>query len=282
MPRKKKSLAISSARRLLRVDDRGVTYIDGGAFEFAIFIPSKGRTDLIREQPLLEVANVLVHESEVAAYKKAVAESGATVVGHDCIGMGAIMNRILDLGFANEKCRATIRIDDDWGGLRWMFTRAQHWNETDPERLLHTIWAGLVMALDLGAGLFGFNWTPKPYGRTALQPFLLRNPVQGCFLAVCDRELRIHGDLHTDEDSDTNLMALHRTSLILTDQRWWNIDRGDGMGRMHGGMADVRTDAQQRIDLAKMERYWPGVFHVNWDEPRNNAGLISQTWTYDK
>jgi len=267
---------------LLRVDDRGVAYIDGGEFEFAVFIPSRQRTELIEGNPLLQVANVLVHESEVEAYSQAVGEHAAAVIGHDCQCMGQIMNRILDLGFGNERCRCSIRVDDDWGGLRWMFTRAQHWNETDPERLLHTIWAGIVLAHDVGAGLFGFNWTPKPWGRTALQPFLLRNPVQGNFLAVCDRDLRVHADLTSDEDSDTNLMALSRTSLIVTDQRWWNVDRGEGMGRMAGGMAGVRTDAEQVANLRRLEAYWPGVVHVNWEDGKSAYGMYTQTWTYDK
>lgn len=266
---------------LVRDSGRPVTYVDMGGWLMAVFIPSRKRTRMIADNPLLSVANVYVHESEVGTYQQALGLSCPCVIGHDFDRMPKIMNGILDLGWADPDCKVVLRLDDDMRGLRWTFTRGRPKDHKDPQFLLRVIWQTAIVCMDLGAGVFGYNTSPKPYARNCMQPFLLRNVVFGNCFGVVDRRLRSHTDLLTMEDMDLCLASLRDTSMILTDQRWHPIDGGQGVGHVVGGVADTRTSERHDADLRLLEKHWPGTFEVYWGE-KNEVGMTRSRMTIEK
>ena len=54
----------------LKRSNSGVTYVEAGNVTFAVVTPSRKREVLILGSPVLEFANVFVHESELPAYER--------------------------------------------------------------------------------------------------------------------------------------------------------------------------------------------------------------------
>ncbi len=258
------------------VRSKGITYFEVDDWLMAIVIPSRRREGRVTAHPMLRVSNVLVHASEKESYKTALApHEHGSLLTHTEHGMGRIMNQLISQGFQDERCRCVLRIDDDWRGLLWTMTRGRWPKYQRFEDLLGIVSQMARNAIEGGIGVFAINMSPKPQARSALLPFQLRTWATGNFMGVCNRDLRSH-DVVTMEDVDMSLQSLATTGMIWMDMRWHSINESQGMGRDKGGIADIRTFAQNDTDLQKMSEFWPGIVEPRWGV-RMPSGMTRQS-----
>jgi len=238
----------------------------------AVVVPSRKRESLLRKHPLREYATILVQNDEVDAYRAACGRD-LCVVGHNANGIAEIQTLMIAEAF-RAGADFVVRTDDDAVSMRWMWSRGGYMKSvTDPVEWLAIYASTGVMALDAGIAVFGYNRSPKPMARSALQPFVLRDWITGNVVGVTTPHVQIPPGMKTCEDVAISLSSLEQCGMILVDQRWYAQTKTLGMGFDAGGVSRDRTIAQHEHDLGVLANRYPGVvvlLHGEYDR----AGML--------
>lgn len=121
----------------------------------------------------------------------------------------------------------------------------------DPEYICAIIEHGGQMALDAGAGMFGFAATPRPHERSTIDPLKMRTWVGGA-CGIVDRRIRFDEALVVAEDIDASFQSVALTHLCIRDERWGFIhDRWTA-----GGLSGRRTTENIAASYARLRRKW--------------------------
>jgi hypothetical protein len=234
--------------------------------KFQIAIPSLGRATTLQNHPMVEHANLCVAEREIDWYKKICGDGLNYRVYPDTIrGISQTRNWILD-NVRQDDDDFILMMDDDVLGIEYGMTthsRKSH----DPIYIKDVMVHVAQLAIDAGAGVFGFPRNIRYSQRTAMLPFSLRRWVDGCCMGVIDRELRYDEKVIGKDDFDLCIQVLHKKRIVWLDERWSTIGQH---WKLTGGLTTQRTTETEREDVAYLQRKWGrSVVQTNRRQQKN-------------
>ena len=236
----------------------GGTAVDMEIVKFCVVVPSRRRSDSIVTMPLLPVANVFVHESEVETYERHFAKREVpfgTVRPHSQQGMPRIRNYMLEQMLTDE-VDFMFMADDDVRGLRLMMTRLSAPIIGDMRTILEVIATTGHTAKQFPVGIFGFHQSGVPRERRCQIPFYLRGWISSHACGVLDRDLRYDPRLRTHDDIDFSLQAIAKYGHAFRDERWY-VDCLPSVGwNSTTGMAAFRSTKEEEDALALLQAKW--------------------------
>lgn len=231
-----------------------------------IVIPTLGRVDIIEKHPLREVADLLVAEREYDLYHARYPDM--TIWAHpDTVkNIAQARNYVLE-EIRKPEDRSIVMFDDDLECC--IYTMSMHYQKHyDVEYMVRVLERTEGMAIDAGAGIFGFAHTPRPQERDTFRPFSLRGWVNCRSIGIIDPDLRFDPFLTAKEDFDICLQSLQKNRIVWMDKRyvflcehWTNA----------GGLQETRTTATEEKDNAYMRRKWGTKVMVTG--VRRNTGM---------
>ncbi|MBC8280450.1 MAG: hypothetical protein H8E48_06665 [Chloroflexi bacterium] len=216
-----------------------------------IVIPSLSRVDIIEKHPLREVASLCVPERQADAYQARYPDMKVWAHPDSVSNIAQARNYILD-NCRRPEDQSLIMFDDD---LRFcIYTMTLHPKKhLELQYMMEVLEQTQNMAIDAGAGVFGFAHTPNPRERNTFVPFTLRGWVNCRSIGIIDPELRFDDNLHAKEDFDICLQSLQKHRIVWCEMRWvfvcehWSTQ---------GGLQEVRTTATQKFDEDYLIEKW--------------------------
>jgi len=194
---------------------------------YLVYSPSTKRVDSVprMEGFFGEDLTMFVHYSEENEYREA--SSVCRVVPHDCQGIGAIRNFMLD-HMENEQARRVFMVDDDLTGVRsniGMICRTRTYRSSDAVRAVADNAFSVLRDLDLP--LYGWSSRANPQWQNNCLNFRFNCGVYGAW-AIYGTErngglfpYRVGHDLQGYEDVDVSLRVMLSDRVTVMDNRWF-------------------------------------------------------------
>lgn len=257
----------------------GVARIHWGDKVFPLFIPSRGREALLLENPLVEVANLVVDKEEAESYAKSCEEAGRmplSILTHDTFGCPRIRNTINARWYHPEDGEDfNFQVDDDFSGLHYIGSRKSRMHQEAGYLLDVIVHVGRA-ASEAGSGLFfigGSIITVKE--RVTYNPFKLRNWCRTGFFGWINKDLKMDERLICIDDLDLTLQAIAVHKVLWEDTRWVRV-HNDAKGRIrnmaYGDSIWVSDDLIRHEQVYLRRKWGKHVVHLNVRHWRAGAG----------
>jgi hypothetical protein len=212
-----------------------------------IIIPTKGRSDVIRDKALrlFPDATLCVGDDEVNAYGKV--SDRLLVHPAGIVGIGPLRQWVLD--HVDDPC--VVMVDDD---VTHVYSQVgfhkKRIEDADTARAIVERLA--ILATDGGVRVFGFQQAARPFTYANFRPFSLNTWVGG-LVGIIGRELRYDTSLLLRADIDFCLQSLLHDRIVLVDGRFSFIHTRFAGG---GGNASNRSSARHEREIAYLRRKW--------------------------
>ena len=212
-----------------------------------IIIPSKGRSDIIRDKALrlFPDATLCIGDDEVDAYAKV--SDRLLVHPAGIIGIGPLRQWVLD--HVDDPC--VVMVDDDVTHVYSQvgFHKKRIENADTARAIVERL---AILATDSGVRVFGFQQAARPFTYANFRPFSLNTWVGG-LVGIIGRELRYDTSLWLRADIDFCLQSLLHDRIVLVDGRFSFIHTRFAGG---GGNAANRSSARHEREIAYLRRKW--------------------------
>lgn len=212
-----------------------------------IIIPSKGRSDIIREKALrlFPDATLCIGDDEVDAY--GTVSDRLLVHPASIVGIGPLRQWVLD----HVDDPVVVMVDDD---VTHVYSQVgfhkRRIEDADTARAIVERLA--ILAVDAGVRVFGFQQAARPFTYANFRPFSLNTWVGG-LIGIVGRELRFDQSLLLRADIDFCLQSLLHDRIVLVDGRYSFIHTRFAGG---GGNAANRSSARHEQEIAYLRRKW--------------------------
>lgn len=259
--------------------DIGDRFIGGAVYsiiyimKIVIAVPSYKRPK-VETLAYLPSARIYVAESEYEAYKKENPDADIVAVEDKYQGnLCRIRNRILDLEKGNVVCI----IDDDLQKIGYWENKEEIILQGEDE-VYAFLYKYTVMAMDLGARLWGVAVNKDKQVYQEQRPFSTVAYIGGPFMVHIDPELRFDERFPLKEDYDFSLQHLNMYRKVLRVNKYHYHVR---QVEQAGGVADYRTLAAEQEQLKALQKKW-GSHIVREDRLESGTGRKSKkTRSYD-
>ena len=220
--------------------------------KITINAPSYKRPNKVDTLKYLPSARIWVDEGEFGEYKKSYPDSDIVscpkgIQGNLC----RIRNYILD---QEEKSGTDVvaLIDDDLKligyneGLKFYVL-------PDEDRVMQFLEKYSILAMDLGAKLWGINVNHDPQNYREYTPFSLLSYIGGPFMVHIHSDLRYDERLPLKEDYDLTLQHLNKYRKVLrVNKYFYNVKQH----AQAGGCADYRTLEREKAQVKLLQKKW--------------------------
>ena len=212
-----------------------------------IIIPSKGRSDIIRDKALrlFPDATLCIGDDEVDAYAKV--SDRLLIHPAGIVGIGPLRQWVLD--HVDDPC--VVMVDDD---VTHVYSQVgfhkKRIEDADTARAIVERLA--ILATDGDVRVFGFQQAARPFTYANFRPFSLNTWVGG-LVGIIGRELRYDTSLLLRADIDFCLQSLLHDRIVLVDGRFSFIHTRFAGG---GGNAANRSSARHEREIAYLRRKW--------------------------
>ena len=218
---------------------------------FKIAIPSRGRAALIHENPLWQIAHVVVDdEDERDSYAAAGVPEENLVIADPCANISVLRQWIQDTLWEPDE-PFIVQSDDDLTALkplmRWRASLI-----TSAADIAAILWESYISAADIGAGMFGYSIAVSRNRAESAAPVYLRRPVY-VLVGICDRSLAYDEQFFVGEDTDLCHQSFVNSRVI------WKDDRFGMTFRPHyqaGGISKTRTEQTYDRSIELLIRKW--------------------------
>jgi len=214
-----------------------------------VVIPSRGRAQTIGAMTLalLPHALVCVEESEVDAYHRAVPD--AQLLPHPPLpGLPAIRNWILD-ALPDE---VIFMLDDDIEVVYSMVGKNPQAYRREAD-ILQIIENAALVAGEIGAGLFGFSQSGRPWAFTPQDPLHFDTWV-GTAIGVIGKQMRWDTRFALRGDVDFSLQQLLEKRVVYVDTRFFFFSRK--RLKASGGSTAFRSSERDQQEMAYLRHKW--------------------------
>jgi hypothetical protein len=213
-----------------------------------VVIPSRWREKDIGSMSLsiFPGATVCVEESEVDNYTSC----GVTnLLPHPPLpSLAAIRNWII----GNVPDEMFFMPDDDIECVYSMVGKSFR-KYTDPAVIMQIVDNAGEIAFNIGAGLFGFNQSMRPYAFSPFQPIKFSTWV-GTAVGIIGKDIRYDTAFSLHDDFDFSMQQLLTKRIILCDQRFHFAGRE--RLRNKGGNTKFRSSEREAAELNLLKHKW--------------------------
>ncbi len=213
-----------------------------GSNKVGIYIPSYGRAGEVSTLDIIGAGKIVVPEKQYKSYAKHYPKKSLFVVPNNRDGnVAKKRNAILDL--TPEKYVAMF--DDDLRSFYKISTR----EKLEGKQIHGLIRQGFMVAEELGARYFGFNWTTQPRQVFSGRPFSL-NKVFWNVLCIIKTEIRFDENLKRCDDVDFWLKHVHRDKITLR----FNYYHGDFRMKQKTQAGGISHKADPQHDIRILQK----------------------------
>jgi len=214
-------------------------------------VPSMGREDVIRKSVVLEYSkyfpiHVVVFESEVESYEKAVPEAIIHGIPDSILGKQRKLNWILENLFT-EDYTAMFTMDDDVRKFMWVF--GPKFVTISPQDFMNVLLEDTELCMEFQAKVFSLDYSKGPKFTNRMKPISINTSILGGAMCILDHRLRFDTNIMLAEDVDVVYMEQFKRGIVWRDQRiamdpLIPINAGDGGQTQYRSTERIRHTRQ--------------------------------------